>query len=153
MIKSFRATKHSETLPNIWKEQTYKFVLAIIPPMLLVSLEWKQLFLEAVYPHYIQHKNKNIYRYIKKWTVKIYICGKGFNLTLQKKKNHEKVHWGRLPVNATNSYFTHLYCPVSHNFPFYLALRSLWTSGATKRKSARVKRSFSENWHAIISQV
>lgn len=38
MIKSFSATKHSETLPNIWKEQTYKFVLAIIPPMLLVSL-------------------------------------------------------------------------------------------------------------------
>lgn len=38
MIKTYDATKHSETLPNIWKEQTEKFVLGILTPLLLGSL-------------------------------------------------------------------------------------------------------------------
>lgn len=38
MHKTFSAIEHSETLPNIWKEQTYSFGLGIITPMLLGSL-------------------------------------------------------------------------------------------------------------------
>lgn len=38
MIKTYNATERSETLPNIWKEQTEKFVLGTLTPMLLGSL-------------------------------------------------------------------------------------------------------------------